>query len=316
MTFLSAGRLWLVLVVLLVAAAYVVVQVKGRERYAVRFTNVALLAAVAPRRPGWRRHLAAGLLLASLVALVVSMAQPARQEMVARERATIVLAVDVSLSMDATDIAPTRLQAAKDAAIAFTEVVPQRINVGLVSFAGTATVLVSPTTDRSAVTSAIERLELAEQTAVGEGVMASLEAIRTLPETEGGEPVPAHILLLSDGETTTGTPNEIAAGAAKEAGVPVTTIAFGTPGGVLEYEGQLIPVQVNEAELAELANATGGSAFTADSAEELTDVYDDIGSSIGFVSEQREIGMWFTVAAFLLLLAASATSLAWSPRLP
>lgn len=316
MTFLSAGRLWLVLAVLAVAAAYVVVQIRGRERYAVRFTNLALLAAIAPKRPGWRRHLSAGLLLASLLALVLSMAQPARQEMVARERATIVLAIDVSISMDATDIAPTRFEAAKEAAIAFTEIVPERINVGLVGFAGSATVLVAPTTDRAAVTAAIERLEMAEATAIGEAVMASLEAVRTLPASVEGEPVPAHILLLSDGETTVGTPNEIAAENAVEAGVPVTTIAFGTPGGVIEYEGQMIPVQVNEAELGALADATGGSSFAADSAEELAAVYDDIGSSIGLVSEQREIGMWFTVSAFVLLLAASATSLLWSPRLP
>jgi Ca-activated chloride channel homolog len=316
MTFLAAGRLWLVLVVLAVAAAYVAMQVKGRERYAVRFTNVALLAAIAPKRPGWRRHLPAGLLLASLLALVLSMAQPARQELVARERATIVLAIDVSLSMDATDITPTRFEAAKDAAIDFAGLVPERINLGLVSFAGTASVLVPPTTDRAAVTTAIERLEMAEGTAIGDAVLASLEAIRTLPESLGDEPVPAHVLLLSDGETTVGTPNEVAAGSAREAGVPVTTIAFGTPAGVIEYEGQLIPVQVNEAELAALADATGGSSFAADTAEELTAVYEDIGSSIGMVAEEREIGMWFTVSAFVLLLAASATALAWSPRLP
>jgi Ca-activated chloride channel homolog len=315
-TFLAPARLWLLLVVLAVVAAYVVVQVRGRQRYAVRFTNVALLASVAPRSPGWRRHVAAGLIVVSLLAMALSLARPAREEMVARERATIVLAVDVSISMDATDIAPTRFEAAKEAASAFVAVVPDRINIGLVSFAGTATILVPPTTDRSEVTTAIDRLELAEATAIGEGVLASLEAIRTLPDAEGGEGVPAHIVLLSDGETTVGAPNEVAAEAAQQAGVPVTTIAFGTPGGVIEYEGQFVPVEVNEEELAALADATGGSAFTAESAEELEAVYADVGSSIGFVAEQREIAAWFTSAGFGLLVLAAVASLAWTSRLP
>lgn len=316
MTFLEPARLWLALVVVAMAIAYVVLQVIGRRRYAVRFTNLALLGSVAPTRPGWRRHLPAALVLTSMLALVTSLAQPAREELVARERATIVLAIDVSISMDATDIAPTRFEAAKEAATSFTEVVPERINLGLVAFAGSASVLVTPTTDRQAVRAAIDRLELAEATAIGEAVMASLDAIRTLPEAEGAEPVPAHILVLSDGETTVGTPNEVAAEAAHDAGVPVTTIAFGTPGGVIEYEGQLVSVEVNERELAALADATGGSAFTAASAAELGAVYDDIGSSIGLVAEDREIGLWFTAGALALLLVAAAASLVWFQRLP
>ncbi|HUF32755.1 MAG TPA: VWA domain-containing protein [Acidimicrobiales bacterium] len=316
MTFLEPVRLWLALVVVAMAAAYVVLQVVGRRRYAVRFTNLALLGSVAPRRPGWRRHLPAALVLGSMLALVTSLAQPAREELVARERATIVLAIDVSISMDATDIAPSRFDAAKEAATSFTEVVPERINLGLVAFAGSASVLVPPTTDRDAVRAAIGRLELAEATAIGEAVLASLDAIRTLPEAEGAEPVPAHILVLSDGETTVGSPNEVAAEAARQAGVPVTTIAFGTPGGVIEYEGQLVSVEVNEQELAALADATGGSAFTAGSAAELGAVYDDIGSSIGLVAEDREIGLWFTAGAFALLLVAAGASLVWFQRLP
>jgi Ca-activated chloride channel homolog len=315
-TFLAPARLWLLLLVVAVAVAYVSLQVLGRRRYAVRFTNLALLGSIAPRRPGWRRHVPAALVVASLVGLVVSLAEPAREELVARERATIVLAIDVSLSMEATDVAPTRFEAAKDAAIGFTEVVPERINLGLVAFAGSATVLATPTTDREAVRSAIERLELAEATAIGEAVLASLEAVRAVPEAEGGEPVPAHILLLSDGETTVGTPNEVAAAAAREAGVPVTTIAFGTPGGTISYDGHLVPVEVNEEELAALADATGGSAFVAGTGEELEAVYDDIGSSVGFVPEQREVGVWFTAGAFALLLAAAVTSLLWFSRLP
>lgn len=316
MSFLAADRLLLLLVVAAVGAAYVVVQVRGRQRYAVRFTNLALLGSVAPRRPGWRRHVPAALLLLSLAGMVLSLARPARAELVPRERATIMMAIDVSISMDATDVRPSRLASARAAATSFARLLPEPINLGLVAFAGSARVLVPPTTDRTQVIDAIGRLELAESTAIGEAVLTSLEAIESAPAAADGEPVPAHILLLSDGETQVGTPNELAAAAAVEAGVPVTTIAFGTPDGTITYQGQLLPVAVDEAELAELAEATGGSAFEAATTEQLQSVYRDIGSSIGFVTEQREIGTWFTGAAFAFALLAAATSLAWFSRLP
>nr|MDQ3306416.1 VWA domain-containing protein [Actinomycetota bacterium] len=256
------------------------------------------------------------LLLVSLAGMVVSLARPARAELVPRERATIMMAIDVSISMDATDVRPSRLTSAKAAATSFAQLLPEQINLGLVAFAGSARVLVPPTTDRTQVVDAIEHLELAESTAIGEAVLASLAAIESVPDAVDGGPVPAHILVLSDGETQVGTPNQLAAAAAVEAEVPVTTIAFGTPDGTITYQGQTLPVAVNEAELAELAEATGGSAFEAATTEQLETVYQDIGSSIGFVTEQREIGTWFTGAAFALALLAAATSLVWFSRLP
>lgn len=316
MSFLAADRLLLLIVVALVAVAYVVVQVRGRQRYAVRFTNLALLSSVAPKRPGWRRHVPAALLVASLVGMVISLARPARAELVPRERATIILAIDVSISMDATDVSPSRLASAKDAATAFAEVLPDPINLGLVAFAGSARLLVPPTTDRTQVTDAISRLELAESTAIGDAVLTSLDAIESVPEAVDGQPVPAHILLLSDGETQVGTPNELAIEAARQAEVPVTTIAFGTPDGTITYQGQTIPVAVDEGALASLAEATGGSSFEAATTEELTSVYQNIGSSIGFETEQREIASWFTGAGFAFALLAAGTSLAWFSRLP
>ena len=316
MTFLAADRLVLGLAVAALAAAYVVVQVRGRRRYAVRFTNLALLGSVAPQRPGWRRHVPAALLLASLIGMVLSLARPSRAELVPRERATIMMAIDVSISMDATDVHPSRLASAKKAATSFAELLPEPINLGLVAFAGSARVLVSPTTDRAAVTSAIDRLELAESTAIGDAVLASLDAIEAVPEAEDGQAVPASILLLSDGETQVGTPNQVAAEAARDAGVPVTTIAFGTPEGAISYQGQLVPVSVNPADLAALAEATGGSSFEAATADQLQSVYADIGSSIGFETEQREIGGWFSGAAFVLAVLAGAASLVWFSRLP
>lgn len=316
MTFLAPERLALVVAVAVLATGYVVVQVRGRRRYAVRFTNLALLASVAPATPGWRRHLPAALLLASLLGMVAALARPARAELVPRERATIIMAIDVSISMDATDVRPSRLASAKEAATSFTDLLPEPINLGLVAFAGSARVLVPPTTDRSLVSAAIDRLELSESTAIGDAVLASLDAIASVPDAVDGQPVPAHILLLSDGETQVGTPNPVAARAARDAGVPVTTIAFGTPGGVISYQGQMVPVAVNEVDLRALAEATGGSSFEAATTEQLETVYRDIGSSIGFVTEQREIGGWFTGTAFVLALLAGAASLLWFSRLP
>lgn len=316
MSFIEPGRLLLGLAVLALVVAYLAVQVWGRQRYAVRFTNLALLASVAPRRPGWRRHLAAALLLVSLACMVVALARPTRTERVPRERATIIMAVDVSISMDATDVSPSRLEAAKAAAASFTGLLPDQINLGLVSFAGSAAVLVPPTTERDVVYSAIDRLTLAEATAIGEAIVTSLAAIGTSPGGVGDDQVPAHIVLMSDGETTAGTPNELAVEAAAAAGVPVTTIAFGTDAGTIEYEGELLPVPVNQEDLAAVADATGGSTFEAATGEELRGVYEDIGSSIGFTDEQREVGQLFTGGAFAAAIAASALSLAWSSRLP
>ena len=316
MSFLEPGRLALGLVVLGLAAGYVAMQVWGRQRYAVRFTNVALLASVAPRRPGWRRHVPAALLLLALASMVVALARPTRSEQVPRERATIILAIDVSISMDATDVQPSRLEAAKAAAQSFVGQLPAPINLGLVSFAGSATVLVPPGTDRDLVLSAIDRLTLAEATAIGEAVVASLASIDSLPDGSDGEEVPAHIVLMSDGETTAGTPNEIAVQAARDAGVPVTTIAFGTDAGTIEYEDEVLPVPVNRPELAAVAESTGGTAFEAASGEQLRGVYEDIGSSIGFTEEEREVGDRFTGAAFAAAALGALLSLAWTSRLP
>jgi Ca-activated chloride channel family protein len=177
-------------------------------------------------------------------------------------------------------------------------------------------VLVPPSTDRERVAEAIDRLTLAEATAIGEAVVASLGSIASVPGTEDGEEVPAHVVLMSDGETTAGTPNEIAVQAAVEAGVPVTTIAFGTDEGTIEYEGETLDVPVNRDELAAVADGTGGTAFEAATGEQLRSVYEDIGSSIGFTEEEREVGERFTAAAFAAAVLASALSLAWSSRLP
>ena len=311
---LAPHWLWLLLLVAALLAAYVWVQVRGRRKAAVRFTNLELLASVAPRRPGWRRHVAAGLLLASLATLPVALARPTRVETVSTERSVVVLALDVSLSMQADDVAPTRLEAAQEAATAFIRDLPDGVELGLVAFAGTARVLVPPTDDHEASVAAIERLELAESTALGDAVLAALDAVAGVVEADD---LPAAIVLMSDGENTVGTtPPEVAAEAATEAGVPVSTIAFGTDAGRVEVQGEVIPVPVNRPQLAELASATGGTAFAAENLDELNDVYADIGSEVASGEERREVTTWFVGLAFVLGAAAAAAALRWTSRLP
>jgi Ca-activated chloride channel family protein len=313
-SFLAPGRLSLLLVVAALAAAYVVLQ-RRKPAYAVRFTELDLLASVAPRFPGWRRHLPAGLLLLSLLLLTVAFARPQAQVEVAREQATVVVAIDTSLSMQARDVDPDRITAARVSASRFIDDLPEPYNVGLVSFSGQAAVVVPPTQDHAAVTAAVQTLELGPSTAIGEAVFASLAALRTVPE-EGQDLPPARIVLLSDGTNTVGRDLETAAAAAIEAGVPVSTIAYGTPEGVVEVQGQLIPVPVDAQALESLAEATGGEAYTAESGDELSDVYADIGSQVGTSTELREVTERVTGLGLLAALLAVIGSLVWSPRLP
>lgn len=315
LTFLSRGRLWLLLVVAALIAAYVVMQLR-RKDYAVRFTNLALLDSIAPKRPGWRRHLPATAFLLAMVALVTAFARPARPVKVPRERATVVMAIDVSLSMEATDVEPNRLEAAQEAAKEFVDLVPRRLNLGLVAFSGVAQVLVSPTTDHALLKRSIDNLQLGPRTAVGEAIFASLGSIASVPSEPGQAPAPGRIVLMSDGETTVGRPNELAARAALDAEVQISTIAFGTDDGYVTVEGRNLPVPVNRDALSQIADITGGRAFEAATGRELRRVYADIGSSIGFRTEEREVTSWVVGLALAFALAAAAGALVWSPRLP
>lgn len=310
-------RLVALAVVVAAVLGYLVVQ-RRRQQYAVRFTNVDLLASVAPRRPGWKRHVPAATFIVALAVLVVAWAGPTAPVRVPVERATVVLAIDVSLSMQATDVAPDRLAAAQSAARDFLEVVPPEINVGLVTFSGSATIAVPPTTDRQLVADAVDRLRLSERTAIGEAIFAGLDAIRLVPTEPGAPPTPAAIVLMSDGATTAGRPDAQAVAAAVEQGVPVTTIAFGTDEGTIEIPGEPfpIPVPVDRTALEAIANETGGAFFTAVTADELEAVYVDIGSSIGFTTVDEEITGWFVGAALVLLICTGGLSLAWFSRLP
>ncbi|MBW3614811.1 MAG: VWA domain-containing protein [Actinobacteria bacterium] len=318
MTFLAPHWLGLLAVIAVLASAYVVLQ--GRRRhYAVRFTNLDLLASVAPRRPGWRRHLPAAAMGLAAVALAVGLARPAREIRVAEEAATLMLVVDVSVSMDATDVAPTRLAAAIEAGRAFVHGLPDGLLVGLVSF-DRGTRVMSPTRDHEAVQVALHRLTTGPGTAAGEAIYAALDAIASVaggppPRGKAAGEQTAAIVLLSDGVTTVGRPVELAAAAAADQRVPVTTIAFGTAGGTVMVQGEPIPVPADPLTMAAVAETTGGRFFEAFSAGELRSVYSDIGSRVGFRTERREIGMTFVAVGAGLLLLALAASLFWSGRM-
>jgi Ca-activated chloride channel family protein len=313
--FLQPWWLLALLPVLAVAGAYVWRQFR-RRAYAVRFTNVDLLRTLAPKGLGWRRHAAAAAFLLSLAALGTAMARPSVDTEQPLERATVMLAIDVSLSMEASDVAPTRIQAAQEAAKAFVAELPPTYNLGLVSFAKSANVLVSPTKDRASVITAIDGLTLAEATATGEAVFTSLEAIRSVPADGAAGIPPARIVLLSDGYRTSGRTVEDASAAAAAANVPVSTIAFGTDTGVVDIRGQVQRVPVDRLSLEQMAETTKGYFYEAASVSELKQVYEDMGSSIGRRIEPREITQWYAGVALLLGLVAAGMSLLWTSRLP
>jgi Ca-activated chloride channel family protein len=311
MTFLAGGRLWLLLAVAAVAAGYALLQ-RRRRHYAARFTNLDLLAVVAPKRPGWRRHVAAAALLASLISLVVGFARPTRAERVPRKEATIMLAIDTSASMEAADVAPTRLAAAQRAATDFAQNLPTRYRLGLITFDGNARVLVAPTTDHAQVSQAIAGLVLGPRTAAGEAVYTALD---TLAASNAGQNDAARIVLMSDGATTSGRPVALAAEAARVAKIPVSTIAFGTDAGTVTIQGRTIPVPVDRDAMRSLAQTTGGKFFEAASGEELASVYRDIGSTVAYRTVRHEVTAQFTGFGLVLLAAGLLAGMAWGGRI-
>jgi Ca-activated chloride channel family protein len=310
----APGRLLLLLAVLALAVAYVLVQ-RRRAPYETRFADVDLLASVMPRRPGWRRHLPAGLLLVTLVALTTGFAKPTADVQVPRGRATVVIALDVSASMTATDVAPSRIEAAKAAARAFVHALPKTFDVGLVSFSGTATVVATPSRDRTALAQAIADLPLGGGTAIGDAVGASVEAAKAVA-TRNGATAPVRLVLLSDGANTVGQSVQEGAAQALAARMPVTTIAYGTPDGVVYLGGREISVPVDAVALQELARATGGQAYTAKDSGQLKDVYDNIGKEVGTTSQRKDLTAALTGLGLLTGLAAAAASLVWFRVLP
>lgn len=320
--FLSPVRLIALMIPAALGIGYLLTQVR-RRRYALRFTSLDLLDEVAPDRPGWRRHVAAIAVLLAVVAATLAFARPVVAGEVEEAQQIVVLAIDMSLSMEAEDVAPTRADAAREAAGVFLDTVPEGVAVGVVGFDGRARLLISPTTRLDAVRRTINSdNDLGEGTAIGEAVFLALDAIDDTAvrvENEGSDeakPV-GTIVLLSDGDTTMGRSNDEAASEARSRNVPVHTIAFGTDEGFVEGSmGERIAVPVNRQALEQLAFQTDGRSLTALTAQELSQVYEDLGRSVQVEVRQTEITEWFTGATLALLALAGVASLAWFGRLP
>jgi Ca-activated chloride channel family protein len=349
----------LLLGLLLVPTALVVYRIvqRRRSRYAVRFTNVDLLGNLVPRTPAWRRHVPPAIYVVAMAALVLALARPSMAVQIPREEATIILTIDVSGSMMATDVAPTRLAAAKQAANDFVDQLPAGVKVGLVAFSTAPRTVVAPTIDRAAVHEGIATLQARGGTALGDAIATSLEAAGLDTSTASTSPTPTPsanpsasadpsagasaspsasasgdpgstedpviaTVLLSDGANSTGELEPIpAAEMAAALGVPVYTIALGTAEGVVTVPDNLgelhtLNVPPDTETLAAIAETTGGRAFEAPTARDLAQIYDSLGSRIGYTTEEREVTQWFAAAGLLLVVTGAGLAANWFNRFP
>jgi Ca-activated chloride channel family protein len=300
----------------LALAAYVLAQ-RRRRRYAVRYTNLGVLATVAGR--DWARHLPAALALLALAALLVAMARPERVVADERKQATVVMVTDTSGSMRATDVAPDRLRAAQAAARSLTAKLPSDFKLGLVTFGSTASQLVAPTDDKAAVRRAIDGLEVHGATAMGDGLSLALDAAQArIPRAIRP---PAAIVLLSDGSNTRGQDPITVATAARKAGIRVYTVALGTQNGVLQTKDakgnpKTEPVPPDTGTLQDIARTTGGRFYSVADAGRLQEIYAGLGTRFAKLQERQEMTAAFAGGALVLLLAGAATGLVRGGRLP
>jgi Ca-activated chloride channel family protein len=287
--------------------AYVVAE-KRRRRAAAAFAAPATAASVIPRKPGWRRHAPLALAWLAIAALIGALARPQVSVAVPAEQATIVLAMDHSGSMAATDVAPSRLTAALDAGEAFLDKVPKRVKVGGVVFDNVAEAVQSPTTDRATLREALKQaMKPSGGTATGDALAASLTMIKT-----SGKKAPGAIVLLSDGKETHGRDPLPVADEAKKLGIPIYTVALGTPQGTLP-NGDAVPPDTQT--LQQIAERSGGQAFTAADTDALSAVYKKLGSEVAMKKEPREVTAGFAGGAAILLLLGGGMSLRWFRRL-
>ncbi len=313
MTFLAGQRLGLLPLVALLAVAYLLVQ-RRRSALRVRFTDLDLLASVAPRRPGWRRHVIPVLLLLTAGTLIVGFARPTLlTRAVDRQRGTVLVALDVSESMVATDVAATRIEAAKQAAAEFITGLGPGVQVGLVTFDRNAAEQGAPTQDRNAVQTGLRQAQLGPGTAIGEAVFLCLQAAQA---TQPGAPSTDRVVLLSDGANNAGRTPEQAAAAARAAHVPVSTIAYGTPAGTVTIGGQTIAVPADYTALRALAQDSGGHPYTAQNLVQLRHGFADLTPTVTASTRHTEITAWLAGFALALVLLAVAAQLAWTPALP
>ena len=289
------------------------------QRGRAAFASPALVPSVAPRRPGWRRHWPMALYALGLAALILAVAKPQRAVSVPVDRASVLLVTDRSGSMQAEDVAPTRLVAARRAAEQFLDRVPERVRVGLVAFNQGAEVSQLPTTDRQLVRDAIASVTPAGGTATGDALSTALRVLR--PDANDRRPPPAAIVLLSDGKSVRGRDPVDAAREARRLRVPIYTVALGTEQGTIEVEesdGSVRTERVppDRETLRRIAEASGGRSFAVEDAAGLEEVYQRLGSQVATKREKREVTTAFAGGALLLVLAGGGLSLAWFGRLP
>jgi Ca-activated chloride channel family protein len=317
---------WLFAMFAPAALLVVYLAAQGRRRQRMRrFADLAAVPSVAPSRPSRWRHLPMALLLLALLPLTIALAQPSRDVRVPRDRAVIMLVIDVSQSMMATDVPPNRLTAAQHAAEQFAGHVTPGVNLGLISFAGNANVLVSPTPDHTATVAALDKLRPADSTATGQAIFAALQAIETVNAVLMGpddKPPPARIVLLSDGkENKPDNPNNTdgcytAARAARGQGVPISTIAFGTPTGHVEVKNETVPVPVDDAMMKTIAQLSGGQTASAATIDELNNNFNAVEDQMGYQITRGSASAGWLRLAVIVACTGAALGLLINRRLP
>jgi Ca-activated chloride channel family protein len=338
MTFLWSYMLWLLLLVPVLSLFYVWSQ-RRRQKYVVRFASLSLVKEAIGRGPGLRRHIPPALFLLGLTIMILALARPHGYVTVFKQEGTVILAIDVSGSMLADDLKPDRMEAAKNAALAFVEKQPQGVRMGVVSFTDNAALVQAPTTDKETVKAAIKRLQAQRGTAIGRGLQASLDAIAEEPQAPlvdsnsspfvkptprptptplpKGEYAPAIIVLMTDGENNLPPePLEVAPQAVQR-GIRVFTVGVGSPdGAILKIQGRSVRTRLDEATLKRIAEMTDGEYYNASTETDLKKVYENLGTNVVQRTEQTEITAYFTGVAIALTMLGGLLSLFWFSRLP
>lgn len=340
MSFIWPFMLVLLALIPLLIAAYILLQ-RRRQKYALRYASLSLVKEALGRGPGWRRHVPAAIFLLALTAMIIALARPQAETLVPSAEGVIILAIDVSGSMIATDLNPNRLEAAKSAARAFVEKQPDTVQVAIVSFSDNAFVVQPPTDDKNALISAINRLNWQRGTAIGRGLVTSLEAIAE-KSGKGGEinlqdlqnsgassaepqptPMPqgqyqnAIVVLLTDGENNQWPEPLDIAQIAKDRGIRVYTVGIGSEeGAVVRIQGRAIRTRLDEQTLRTIADMTDGEYYNAQTESDLVKVYENLSTNLVLKTDKTEITAYFTGVAVLLSLLAGFLSLLWFNRLP
>ena len=336
MQFLWPSMLWLLLFVPALVGAYVLAQ-RRRQRYALRYASLSLVREAVGRGPGIRRHIPPALFLMGVAVMLVALARPVSVVTLPAQEGTVILTMDVSGSMRADDLKPTRLDASKAAARSFVEKQPQGVQIGVVSFSDNAFVVQAPTDDKEAVIAAINRLTFQRGTAIGRGLLTSRDAIfeESDPEFSSSQPItdasptptptplpkgvyePAVVVLLTDGESNQGPPPLTVVDQIAARGIRVYTVGIGSvEGTVLRTQGRAIRTRLDEKTLKAVAEATDGTYFNATTEEDLQVIYQNLSTQLVFRKQQSEVTAVFTGLAVALSLIGGVLSLLWFNRLP